>query len=251
MALGYATHGSGPHKVIVLHGWFGDETFLRPAYDALDGAAFTYIVPAYRGYGASKDLRGDYTVEEIAADVIALADALGLETFSLVGHSMGGKFMQKVAAKAPARVNRMVGVAPVPAAAAPFDDQGWALFSSAAESLDSRRAILNFSTGSRLPAAWIDGMARHSAATSTREAFGAYLLAWAKSDFHEEVTGSRTPTKVVIGEHDPAIDEATMRATFLQWYKRAELEVIPNSGHYPMNETPLALGTAMESFLRG
>ena len=53
MSLGYETYGSGSHKVIVLHGWFGDETFMRPMRDALDGAEFTYIFPAYRGYGAA------------------------------------------------------------------------------------------------------------------------------------------------------------------------------------------------------
>jgi len=251
MSLGYETFGSGSHKVIVLHGWFGDETFMRPMRDALDGAEFTYIFPAYRGYGASKRLTGAYTVEEIASDVLALADKLGLDRFSLVGHSMGGKFIQRVAADAPARVKRMVGVTPVPAAAVPFDDQGWGLFSGAAASLDNRRGIIGFSTGSRLTATWVDAIAKHSEATSTREAFGAYLLAWAKSDFHQAVMGSEIPIKVIVGQYDGAINEPTMQATFAQWYKHCQIEVMPNSGHYPMNETPVALATSMEAFLRG
>ena len=130
MSIGYENYGSGSHKVVVLHGWFGDETFMRPMRDALSGGEFTYIFPAYRGYGASKRLTGAYTVEEIAGDVIALADKLGLDRFSLVGHSMGGKFIQRVALDAPARVDKMVAVTPVPAAAVPFDDQGWGLFSA-------------------------------------------------------------------------------------------------------------------------
>ena len=145
----------------------------------------------------------------------------------------------------------MVGVTPVPAAAIPFDEQGWALFSGAAKNLDNRRAIIDFSTGSRLSKTWVDALARHSEATSTREAFGAYLLAWAKSDFHEAVKGDATPIKVIVGEHDGAIVEATMRATFAQWYKNREIEIMPNSGHYPMNETPVALATSIEAFLRG
>ncbi len=166
MSIGYENYGSGSHKVVVLHGWFGDETFMRPMRDALSGGEFTYIFPAYRGYGASKRLTGAYTVEEIAGDVIALADKLGLDRFSLVGHSMGGKFIQRVALDAPARVDKMVAVTPVPAAAVPFDDQGWGLFSGAAAHLDNRRAIIDFSTGSRLGKTWIDAMARYSEATS-------------------------------------------------------------------------------------
>ncbi len=250
MSIGYEAYGSGSHKVVVLHGWFGDETFMRPMRDALSGGEFTYVFPAYRGYGASKRLTGAYTVDEIAADVLALTDTLGLDRFSLVGHSMGGKFIQRVALDAPARVRKMVAVTPVPAAAVPFDDQGWGLFSGAAAQLDNRRAIIDFSTGSRLGRTWIDAMARHSEATSTREAFAAYLLAWAKADFHQAVIGNATPIKVIVGEHDGGINEPTMRATYLQWYKHAELEVIPNAGHYPMNETPVALATSIEAFLR-
>lgn len=58
MALGYEKLGEGAHKVIVLHGWFGDETFMHPMRNALSLDEFTYIFPAYRGYGASKSMTG-------------------------------------------------------------------------------------------------------------------------------------------------------------------------------------------------
>jgi pimeloyl-ACP methyl ester carboxylesterase len=56
---------------------------------------------------------------------------------------------------------------------------------------------------------------------------------------------------VIVGQHDGAINEAAMQATYMQWHRKASLEVLPNAGHYPMNETPVALATAMETFLRG
>jgi len=251
MAIGYETFGKGAHKVVVLHGWFGDETFMAPMRDALSADEFTYVFPAYRGYGASKAESGAYTVEEISADVRALIDKLGFDKVSLVGHSMGGKFIQKVAVDAPKRVRRMVAVTPVPAAAAPFDEQGWALFSGAAETLGNRRAIIDFTTGSRLSAAWLDHMAAASWANCTKEAFAAYLLAWAKADFHQSVMGSEIPIKVIVGEHDGAITAEAMKATYLVWHKNASLEVMANAGHYPMNETPVALATSIEAFLRG
>ncbi len=251
MTLGYETFGKGAHKVVALHGWFGDETFMAPMRDALSADEFTYIFPAYRGYGASKAQSGAYSVEEISADVRALIDSLGFDKVSLVGHSMGGKFMQKIAADAPGRVRRMVAITPVPAASVPFDEQGWGLFSGAAENLGNRRGIIDYTTGSRLSGAWLDHMAAASWGNCTKEAFAGYLLAWAKSDFHQEVQGSEIPIKVVVGGYDGAITADAMKATFLTWYKHAELEAIPSAGHYPMNETPVALATSMEAFLRG
>jgi pimeloyl-ACP methyl ester carboxylesterase len=250
MALGFETTGEGDSKVIVLHGWFGDQTFMNALSGALTLNEFTYVFPAYRGCGASKHLAGAYTVEEIASDVLALADSLGYERFSLVGHSMGGKFMQRVAADAPGRVTKMAGITPVPASAIPFDEQGWALFEGAAGSLDNRRAIIDHSTGFRLSKAWVDALARRSEAASTREAFAAYLRAWAKADFHADVVGSETPIKVFVGERDAAITADVIKATFLQWYRRADLEMIANAGHYPMDETPVALATSLEAWLR-
>jgi pimeloyl-ACP methyl ester carboxylesterase len=250
MTIGYDSFGKGERKVVVLHGWFGDQTFMAPMHDALSPDEFTYIFPAYRGYGASKAQTGAYTVAEISADVRELIDALDFREVSLVGHSMGGKFIQRVALDMGARVRRMVAITPVPASAVPFDEQGWALFSGAAENLGNRRAILDFTTGSRLSATWLDHMAQASWGNCTHEAFAGYLLAWAKTGFHELVEGGQIPIKVLVGEHDGAINAETMKATYLVWHKHAELETIANAGHYPMNETPVALATIMEAFLR-
>ncbi len=44
-----------------------------------------------RGYGGRKQVSGEFTIEEAAADAITLADELGWDRFSVIGHSMGGK----------------------------------------------------------------------------------------------------------------------------------------------------------------
>jgi len=250
MAIGYETMGQGAHKVLALHGWFGDHTTFRPLHNALSLDEFTYASVAYRGYGLSRSLSGSYTMAEIAADVLQLADELGWSEFSLVGHSMGGMAIQRVLADAPKRVRKLVAVTPVPASGVPFDADGWALFESAAASLDSRRGIIDFSTGNRLSKAWIDHVARHSEATSERTAFAAYLNAWAKTDFHTEIAGNPVPVKVIVGANDGALTADVMKATYLAWYPNAELEVMANAGHYPMDETPVALATSIEAFLR-
>ncbi|MNY57382.1 Alpha/beta hydrolase family protein [compost metagenome] len=80
------------------------------------------------------------------------------------------------------------------------------------------------------------------------DAFAAYLRAWADTDFGDEITGQH-PVKVLVGEHDPTFNAALMAETYLRRYPLASLEVLEAAGHYPMNETPLALAAAIESFL--
>lgn len=242
--------GTGAHKVIALHGWFGSGAAWAPIWPYLDGETFTYLFLDYRGYGARRGTTGKYTVPEAAADVLATADKLGLERFSLFGHSMGGAVMQRVYADARGRVRAMVGLSPVPASGVPFDEQGWQLFTSAADSAESRRAIINFTTGNRLTHVWLDAMVRHSLENSDRDAFAGYLPAWARYDFHQEIIGSDVPIKVIVGENDPALSADVMRATYQNWYPKLELEVFGNAGHYAIDETPVALVSSAERFLK-
>jgi pimeloyl-ACP methyl ester carboxylesterase len=249
VASSHVTVGSGDHRVLALHGWFGSARGWGSLPDYLDGAAYTYAFMDLRGYGGRQQVAGDFTMEEAAADGLALADELGWDRFSVIGHSMSGQAIQHLLLQAPGRVRRLVALNPVPATGVPFDADGWALFSGAAASRDNRAAIINFSTGGRLPAAFIEHVVQHSLGNSTTEAFGAYLESWAKTDFSDQVKGNRAAVKVIIGEHDPALPAPVMEQTWMAFYPAAELEVIPNSGHYPMYETPAALAASIEEFL--
>lgn len=241
--------GTGEHIVLVLHGWFGSAKAWDNLIPHLDAERFTYVFPDYRGYGSRKSEPGEHTIAEAASDVLALADELGANRFSVVGHSMGGKIMQWVYADAPDRVRALVGVSPVPAGVVPFDEDGWKLFSGAAEDSANRKAIIDFTTGGRHPDAWLDGMVLHSEEHADKQAFAEYLEAWAHTDFHDRIAGAEVPIKVIVGEHDPALGEQTMLATFAQWYPKLELEVMPDAGHYAADEVPVTLANTIEVFL--
>ncbi|NIH87569.1 alpha/beta fold hydrolase [Amycolatopsis granulosa] len=241
--------GTGGHVVFVLHGWFGSSGAWGELTPHLDTERFSYVFPDYRGYGTRKDEAGAHTIAEAAGDVLRLADELGADRFSLIGHSMGGCVMQYVLAEAPGRVRSLFGISPVPATGVPMDEATWGLFSSAAEDPSSRRAIIDFTTGGRHPGAWLDGMVQHSLDNSDKTAFGEYLPSWAKADFADRVAGNPVPVKVVIGEHDPALNEELMLATFGQWYPNFEIEVLPDAGHYAADEIPVTLANTIEVFL--
>ncbi|HEU0192486.1 MAG TPA: 3-oxoadipate enol-lactonase [Mycobacterium sp.] len=63
-----------------------------------------------RGHGESPVPAGPYTIDDLADDVMALLDRLGLERAHLVGLSLGGMTAMHVAARNPERVDRMVAL---------------------------------------------------------------------------------------------------------------------------------------------
>jgi 3-oxoadipate enol-lactonase/4-carboxymuconolactone decarboxylase len=61
-----------------------------------------------RGHGVSEATAGDYTVEQLARDALALADALSIRTFAWCGLSLGGMIGQWLGANEPHRLLRLV-----------------------------------------------------------------------------------------------------------------------------------------------
>ena len=85
---------------------------------AADVLAWTLQVPAFsarhraifhdnRDAGRSSRANGPYEIADMARDTLALADALELDTFHLLGYSMGGAIAQEVACQAPERVRTL------------------------------------------------------------------------------------------------------------------------------------------------
>ena len=242
--------GSGDRRVLAVHGWFGSARGWGSLPDFLDRSTYTYAFMDLRGYGGRKQVAGEFTMEEAAADAIALADELGWDRFSVIGHSMGAKVAHQVLLQAPDRVEKLVGLNPVPANAVAMDEQGWQLFSGAAGNAGHRAAIIDFTTGSKLTATFVNHVVRHSLENSAEAAFAAYLQAWAKSDFSGQVQAdTSTPVKLIVGVNDLALPAEVMEQTWLVFFPEAEMTILPDAGHYPMFESPVSLATSIEEFL--
>ena len=249
MIIGHRIFGEGPEKVVVLHGWHMDHSVFEPMFPALDGQKFSYAFVDYRGYGLSKEMKGEHTIQEIGLDAIRLASHLKWERFHLIGHSMGGMAVQWIMTKANERIKSTVAITPVPASGVPFQGEELELFENAAKIIRNREIILMGSTGNRHCEAWGRTMTQRSVETTTPDAFADYFRAWSRTNFVSEVEGLKTPIKVIVGEHDFHLTPEVMKQTFLKWYPNAELEVLRNSGHYPMLEVPINLATVCEHFM--
>ena len=97
----YTREGRGP-AVLLIQGVGVIGKGWQPQVEGLKDR-FTLISIDNRGIGQSTAPTAP-TIEEMAADVIAVADAEHLERFHLVGHSMGGVIAQHLALTAPSRI---------------------------------------------------------------------------------------------------------------------------------------------------
>ncbi len=98
-------HGSGP-------GASGHSNF-KGNVDAFVAAGHRVIVPDLPGFGySSKPTDRDYSSEFLSSCLVGLLDALGIESFALIGNSLGGAIGIRTAIDHPSRVAKLVLMAP-------------------------------------------------------------------------------------------------------------------------------------------
>jgi pimeloyl-ACP methyl ester carboxylesterase len=112
--LGYVVAGAGP-PLLLLHG--ASTSALEDFGELLPwfGTGFRAYAPDARGHASTRwDARDGFRYEWLVDDALAFADALGLETFHLLGFSMGAATALGVAVRAQERLRTLVlvGVSP-------------------------------------------------------------------------------------------------------------------------------------------
>ena len=117
MHVAEAGPGGGP-LLLLLHGFPEHWRAWRDYFAPLAEAGFHVVAPDQCGYGASGKPTGvaAYDLDQLAADVLGLADHFGQDRFAVVGHDWGASVGWWLATTAPARLERLVAMsAPHPA----------------------------------------------------------------------------------------------------------------------------------------
>lgn len=252
MILGHTLLGSGSETVIVLHEWLGDATNYAPLHAYLDTQRFRYCFADLRGYGRSQHLAGEFTLAEAVADVLELADLLGAERFHLIGHSMSGLIVQRLALDAPKRVLSLIAITPVFAGGFPASaDSLRQLLTVASDDAAAREAIAARTSG-RYGREWLDFKLAGSRQRSSLAARLGYLTMFTGSDFADEAQGNPLRMLVLFAAYDiPAYQYELAQPRFAACYPNAQFVKIEAAGHYPMLETPVFLAARINAFLSG
>ena len=283
LSLHYAACGeAGRPPVILLHGF--PEFWGAWEQQLLDlGRDHHAVAPDLRGFNLSDKPPAvrDYRVHHAVADVLALASALGCETFGLVGHDWGGAIAYALAIAHPARVRKLVIVnavhpavfarellaSPAQAAASSYMNQFRRPDAASILQHDDFAALrAMLADDGRLPD-WFDAPTRelYRAAWSQPGALDGGLNYYRASSLHPPAAGDP-------GVEAIAFDDAALRVqaqTLMLWGERdrfllpgcaegvdryvphLRVERFPRATHWIAHEEPQAVSQLIREHLRG
>lgn len=103
--------GVGEPALLFLHYWGGSARTWNKVTSSLS-ADFRCVAYDQRGWGESDAPPQGYSIRDLAVDAKEVLGALEIQRYVLVGHSMGGKVAQWLAAQRPVGLEKLVLVAP-------------------------------------------------------------------------------------------------------------------------------------------
>jgi 3-oxoadipate enol-lactonase/4-carboxymuconolactone decarboxylase len=201
-----------------------------------------------RGHGLTEPSTTPFTIEDLAADALAVLDACGITAAHVGGVSIGGMVAQAVAALAPARVRSLIlcdTALALPPPAMWRQRAATARADGLAGLVDGTMARWVSPAYAASPAG--RGLRAGFLCTPT-EGYAAAAEALALADLTTTTSRLRVPALVVVGEADPSTPVAAAEALRAA-IPGAELVVIPRALHLPLVEQPAAVTAAIHAFL--
>jgi len=251
--------GAGP-ALLLVHGFGGAKEDFADHVDAL-AARYRVVIFDHRGHGESDgpDDVAAYSLDRMAADTLQVADALGIDGFRLLGHSMGGMVARRLLLAHGERVQALVLMDTSPGPVPGLDPDLIDLAAGIAieEGKETLKPLLDEAAALETPSyarlllerpGYQDFVDYKWAALSS-VMWGAIARDIARQpDQLALLAGVMCPTLVIVGDQDQPFLKAskTVAATI----PGARLVIVPEAGHSPQFENPSVWFDALDGFLR-
>jgi 3-oxoadipate enol-lactonase len=239
--------GSGAPALVFLHYWGGSSRTWRYVVEALE-SDFRTIAIDQRGWGQSSAPETGYALADLARDAQGVVEALDLERYILVGHSMGGKVSQLIASRRPYGLEGLVLVAPSPPSplGLPLEvRQGMV------SAYDSRESVIATVEQVLAP----NGLRPEALETVIADSLAgapAAKEAWPMFASQEDITAAAVlidaPTLVISGEFDRVDPPDVLRRELLTRLPHAQLQVLEGVGHLSPLEAPRQIANLVRKF---
>jgi pimeloyl-ACP methyl ester carboxylesterase len=270
--------GAGP-LVLCLHGFPDQARSFRHQMPALVGAGFRVVAPYMRGYApTSVPADGRYDGMALGEDVVALLDALEVETAIVFGHDWGAAATYFAALLAPTRIPKIVTVA------VPYGPQffraftaspaqirrSWYMFFFQHALAEAALRRDDFALVDRLIAEWSPGWTwspedREATKACLRtpgvvEAALGYYRATMGPAFADPAVLEATaqamsaplamPGLVIHGERDGCIGAELVPEMRAYFPRGLQIEMVSGAGHFVHQEKPEVVNRLVLEFLR-
>ena len=241
--------------VCFAHALAADSGMWAEAVSAVLGAGFRALCVDMRGHGESTAPPGDYTLHELADDIVAVLDAAGIATVHYLGLSIGGMIGEALAIHHPHRVASLM-LCEAPPAALKKADAIWTPRVASVRAAKSCEPIadatmerwLTPAYAARHPERW--RQIRDSVAATSPDGYCGCVAALSSFDFTRELPSLRVPALVLYGEDDKASShEETERLAAL--IPGGRFIAFAGARHLPNVEDPERFNKILTDWLAG
>ncbi len=229
-------HESSRPALVFLHYFGGSARAWMPIMDSL-ARDYHCIAPDLRGFGDSEGPETGYTMRNGADDIACLADALGLEHYVLIGHSMGGKIALALAARQPTALKLLILLAPSPPSPQPMDSvERERLLHVYANHAEAEATVCK-TTANPLPQLLFE-QAVEDNVRSSWPAWSAWLQQGSREDISSLMPQVLAPAIVASGTLDSVLPTHLLQREVVVRLPGSRLIMLPGIGHLSPLEAP-------------
>jgi pimeloyl-ACP methyl ester carboxylesterase len=239
--------GSGDLPLVFLHYWGGSSRTWHHVTSALASSHRT-IATDHRGWGRSDAPPSGYGLADLAADAEGVIEALGLERYILIGHSMGGKVAQLLASRRPNGLAGLVLVAPSPPSPMRMPAEARDRMANAYASREAVEATIDQVLTAKALSPRDRAQVIDDSLRGAPPAKAAWPQATSLEDITQEVSAIDVPTIVIAGAMDRVDSVAILQSELMPRIPQAVLHVLPGTGHLSMLESPELLVPIVSDF---